>query len=125
MIPLYPRSSGPQSPRRSRPILLGHRGASKYLAENTLQAFDLALQHGCDGFEFDARLTSDRAALICHDRDYKGKLLAECPSVEFPGLLTLGEVLKRYSSQCFLNLELKVEGLHDVVIAAFQKHKPQ
>ena len=108
-----------------RPILLGHRGASKYLPENTFEAFDLALQHGCDGFEFDVRLTSDKAALICHDRDRKGKLLADCPAEKFPGLLVFEEVIERYSSRCFLNVELKVEGLHEATIAAFSKSAPQ
>ena len=116
---------GPQSPERKRPVLLGHRGASKYLPENTFEAFDLALQHGCDGFEFDLRLTSDRAALICHDRDRKGKLLADCPAIKFPGLLTLEQACERYSAQCFLNVELKVEGLHDHVMESFQKYRPQ
>ena len=116
---------GPQSPERKRPLLLGHRGASKYLPENTFEAFDLALQHGCDGFEFDVRLTSDNVALIHHDRDRKGKLFADCPAVQFPGLLNLDQVSERYSSQCFLNVELKVEGLHHHVMESFQKHRPQ
>jgi glycerophosphoryl diester phosphodiesterase len=116
---------GPQTSDQKRPILLGHRGASKYLPENTFEAFDLALRHGCDGFELDVRLTSDGAALICHDRDRKGKLLADCPADKFPGLLTLDEVCERYSSQCFLNVELKVEVLHRHVMEAFQKHRPQ
>ena len=116
---------GPQTSDQKRPILLGHRGASKYLPENTFEAFDLALQHGCDGFEFDVRLTSDGAALICHDRDRKGKLLADCPAAKFPGLLTLEQVCERYSSQCFLNVELKVEGLHHHVMKSFREYKPQ
>ena len=115
---------GPDSSPARRPILLGHRGASKYLPENTFEAFDLALQHGCDGFEFDVRLTSDNAALVCHDRDRKGKLLADCPAAKFPGLLVFEEVVERYSSRCFLNVELKVEGLHQATVAAFARFRP-
>jgi glycerophosphoryl diester phosphodiesterase len=118
------KADGPVLPRK-RPILLGHRGASKYLPENTIEAFDLALQHGCDGFELDVRLTSDRAALICHDRDRKGKLLADCVAAKFPGLLVMEEVIERYSSRAFINVELKVEDLHETVIAAFLEQKPQ
>ncbi len=44
-----------------KPLLLGHRGAKSYAPENTIEAFELALQHGCDGFEFDVRLTRGRA----------------------------------------------------------------
>jgi len=108
-----------------RPILLGHRGASKYAPENTFEAFDLALEHGCDGFELDARLTSDAKALICHDRDRDGKLLADCIAAKFPGLLAMEEVLSRYGSKAFINLELKVEGLHDFVLGAYRSSAPQ
>lgn len=52
---------------QSRPLLLGHRGASKYATENTFAAFDLALKHGCDGFEFDVRYTADGRTVLCHD----------------------------------------------------------
>jgi glycerophosphoryl diester phosphodiesterase len=105
------------------PILLGHRGASKYAPENTFEAFDLALQHGCDGFELDVRRTSDAKSLICHDRDHKGKLLADCAAEKFPGLLAMEEAIARYSSRAFINLELKVEGLHEAVLAAYQQHR--
>ena len=108
-----------------RPILLGHRGASKYAPENTFEAFDLALQHGCDGFELDARLTSDAKALICHDRDRNGKLLADRVAAEFPGLLAMEEVIAKYSDRAFINLELKVEGLHDAVVAVHRTHRPE
>ena len=36
-------------------LLLGHRGARQYATENSFDAFDVALEHGCDGFEFDVR----------------------------------------------------------------------
>ena len=35
--------------------------------ENTFASFDLALEHGCDGFEFDVRLTGCGRAVVCHD----------------------------------------------------------
>src|ERR1051326_3234869 len=56
-----------RGPRVNRPLLLGHRGARAAAPENTLVAFDLALAHGCDGFEFDVRLTRDAKSVICHD----------------------------------------------------------
>jgi glycerophosphoryl diester phosphodiesterase len=122
-LPSPSQGSAFQKPKK--PLLLGHRGASKYLPENTFEAFDLALQHGCDGFELDVRRTSDAAALICHDRDRKGHLLADCVAAKFPGLLIFDEVIQRYSSRCFINIELKVEGLHDDVMESFRKHQPR
>jgi len=117
-------TDGPQ-PSGRIPILLGHRGASKYAPENTLEAFDLALQHGCDGFELDARRTSDEKTLICHDRDHKGKLLADCVAAKFPNLLLMEDAVARYSPRAFINLELKVEGLHEAVLAAYREHRPE
>jgi glycerophosphoryl diester phosphodiesterase len=109
----------------TRPLLIGHRGASKYAPENTFEAFDLALQHGCDGFELDVRRTSDAKALVCHDRDRNGKLLADCVATKFPGLLAMEETIARYSQRAFINLELKVEGLHEAVLAVYQEHRPK
>jgi glycerophosphoryl diester phosphodiesterase len=58
----------------TRPLLLGHRGTcrSASVRENTFNAFNLALTRGCDGFEFDVRLTADRVAVVCHDPEYRG-----------------------------------------------------
>ena len=53
-------------------FFLGHRGARavRQIPENTLASFELCLQHGCDGFEFDVRLSADGQAVICHDADH-------------------------------------------------------
>lgn len=45
----------------------GHRGASGYAPENTLPAFELALEQGADGFELDVQLTRDDAVVCIHD----------------------------------------------------------
>ena len=63
-----------------RPLLLGHRGAraEKSIPENTLASFDRALAHGCDGFEFDVRLSADGQPVICHDATVQGVEVAGC-----------------------------------------------
>ncbi|MGC1220522.1 MAG: glycerophosphodiester phosphodiesterase, partial [Candidatus Sulfotelmatobacter sp.] len=65
-----------------RPLLLGHRGAraEKSIPENTLASFDLTLAQGCDGFEFDVRLTADGHAVVCHDATAHGLKIAESPA---------------------------------------------
>lgn len=48
-------------------IILGHRGASGYAPENTLEAFRLAMDMGADGFELDVHLSKDGELIIMHD----------------------------------------------------------
>jgi glycerophosphoryl diester phosphodiesterase len=47
--------------------VIAHRGASAWAPENTLAAFELALQQGADALELDVRLTADRAPVVIHD----------------------------------------------------------
>ena len=48
-------------------IILGHRGASGYAPENTLEAFKLAMDMGADGFELDVHLSRDGELIVMHD----------------------------------------------------------
>lgn len=47
--------------------LWAHRGAGKGLLENTIQGFQLALQHGFSAIEFDVMLTADGVPMVHHD----------------------------------------------------------
>ena len=104
-------------------LLLGHRGARRYAPENTFAAFDLALEQGADGFEFDVRFTRSRELVICHDprfnrlpvrRSTLRELEATCTAKEeFPPALP--EVLDRYSRRAFLNLEVKIRGIESLI----------
>ncbi|HYY68853.1 MAG TPA: glycerophosphodiester phosphodiesterase [Terriglobales bacterium] len=109
----------------NRPLLLGHRGARRYAPENTLTAFDLALQHGCDGFEFDVRLTADRRAVICHDPNLSGLEIARNTYTHIyaraGGPPSLEHVLARFASRAFLDIELKVAELEDSVYTCLQE----
>jgi len=51
----------------SRPLVIGHRGASAHLPEHTLEAYELALAQGVDGVECDVRLTRDGHLVCLHD----------------------------------------------------------
>ncbi len=107
-----------------RPLLLGHRGARREAPENTLEAFDLCLRHGCDGFEFDVRLCGDGQAVICHDPKVRGRVVAKMPfkSLEAP---SLEDVLARFASRCFLDIELKVSGLESTTAELLRRHAPR
>jgi len=110
----------------SRPLLLGHRGARgvKAIPENTLASFDRALADGCDGFEFDVRLTGDGQAVVCHDPRVGRKEVAHTASDELPTLPRLRDVLARYGD-AFLDIELKVSGLERIVIEALRERRPR
>jgi glycerophosphoryl diester phosphodiesterase len=49
--------------------VLGHRGARRRAPENTLAAFQLALDEGADGVELDVRLDRDGDVIVIHDVD--------------------------------------------------------
>jgi glycerophosphoryl diester phosphodiesterase len=48
-------------------LVVAHRGASQELPENTLDAFDRAVDLGAGAIEFDVRITLDGHAVVVHD----------------------------------------------------------
>ena len=48
-------------------LLMAHRGANRQAPENTLTAFRLALEAGCDGCECDVQLSHDGTLVVFHD----------------------------------------------------------
>jgi glycerophosphoryl diester phosphodiesterase len=109
--------------------VLAHRGASAYAPENTIAAFDLALDMGADALETDVRVTRDGVLVLCHDApvdrisDGQGQVAAltldELKRLdfgvrfapEFAGqrILTVAEFLERYGARLPLALEIKAD----------------
>jgi glycerophosphoryl diester phosphodiesterase len=127
----------------STKLLLGHRGARlANLPENTFAAFDLALDAGCDGFEFDVRRTRDGRLVAFHDPELCGLAIAGATYDEilqrwedrvlprFSHLELAHEVkipcleglLDRYSKRAFLDIEVKVAGIEEAVLSVLRKH---
>ncbi|MGK7900679.1 MAG: glycerophosphodiester phosphodiesterase family protein [Hormoscilla sp.] len=50
-------------------IIIGHRGASGYLPENTLAAYELAMQMGVDAIELDIVATKEGELIARHEND--------------------------------------------------------
>jgi glycerophosphoryl diester phosphodiesterase len=50
-----------------RPIIFAHRGDLARAPENTLPAFQQAIQKGADGVELDVKLTADGHVIVIHD----------------------------------------------------------
>jgi glycerophosphoryl diester phosphodiesterase len=110
----------------NRPLLLGHRGtrAVQSIPENTLASFDRALADGCDGFEFDVRLTVDLEAVISHDAKVGRDKIERATAKEVSQLPRLRDVLQRYRDS-FLDIELKVKGLERTIVDLFLRLKPR
>jgi len=94
-----------------------------------MAAFELALAHGCDGFEFDVRATADGVPVVCHDPEVANLAVDRCSFMQLtarcPDLPDLNGVLARFASRAYLYIELKVTGLEDAVLAVLSRHQPQ
>ena len=114
-------------PAPSCPLLLGHRGARAVssIPENTPESFDRALSDGCDGFEFDVRLTADGVAVICHDPEFGGVEIARASGSQLENLPRFEDVMSRYQDRAFLDIELKVAGLEKTTRELLRKYPPQ
>jgi glycerophosphoryl diester phosphodiesterase len=112
-----------------QPLLLGHRGARHYAPENTLAAFDLALAHGCDGFEFDVRMSSDIHPIIVHDPHLHDVVIADFAAEKLFALQNtipqMWQVFERYAATAYLNVELKVIGLEPLLTELLEVYPPQ
>lgn len=114
----------------------GHRGASGYAPENTLEAFALAYGQGADGVELDVHLTRDGVPVVIHDaaidRVSNGSgavadfTLAElrqftfnktAPQFACPRIPTLAEVYALLQPTALtVNVELKAKGVEPLVL---------
>ena len=105
--------------RREQPLVIAHRGASGYRPENTLSAFQLAVDQRADMIEIDLHLSRDDAIVIRHDedlaslglkREIRAVDLAQIQSLDAGDgekVPTLDEVLDRFGSEIAFNLEIK------------------
>ena len=55
-------------------LVVAHRGASAAAAENTLPAFQRALELGVTTLEFDLQVTADRVLVVHHDQRVNRKI---------------------------------------------------
>lgn len=109
--------------RDRRPLILGHRGASALVTENTLDAFARAIADGADGVELDVRLCRGGELVVFHDDDLRrlagrperidAMSLAEVAAIELSsggGISTLEAVLAALPAPALINVEIKSPG---------------
>jgi glycerophosphoryl diester phosphodiesterase len=129
------------------PLIGAHRGASREAPENTVAAFDLAIEQGAELIELDVHLSRDGRLVVHHDFDLQrtagcaariGDLDWEDlrkldvgswlhPRFGHERLQTLDAVLERYGTRLLLNVEIKVDkdphpGIEDLVAQAIAEH---
>lgn len=128
------------------PLIIAHRGASANAPENTLAAFNLALEQSADGIELDVMLSQDKELVVIHDdtvdRTTSGTgqvrqlALAELrkldagmkfdPAFSSEKIPLLSEVYEQFRRKFLINVELKnystpFDDLTERVIALTQK----
>jgi glycerophosphoryl diester phosphodiesterase len=80
-------------------IRVGHKGADHVAPGNTIESFEVALEHGVDMIEFDVLRTRDGRLVLAHDwKDADGR---EC--------LTLEEGLDNFAGEAYGGVELDVD----------------
>ena len=110
-------------------LKIGHRGAKGYVAENTLESFQKAIDLDVNGIELDVHLSKDNIPVVIHDltidRTSTGKgFVKEYTSFELEKLSipTLQEVLNLVNKRCFINIEIKDSKATIVVLNLIQKY---
>lgn len=66
------RAPAARKERAKDPIVIGHRGASAYRPEHTLEAYELAIQMGADFIEPDLVSTKDGELVARHENEISG-----------------------------------------------------
>ena len=111
----------------TKPLVWAHRGASGYAPENTLAAFQKAVDLGADGVELDIQLTKDDQIVVIHDetidrtsngkgwvKDYTleelrafnyNRTKTEYEHADIPTMREVFELLK--PTGLFINIEIK------------------
>lgn len=89
-------------------LVIAHRGASAVAPENTIVAFDAAIEARADAIETDVRLTADGCAVLSHDDKTHGvKISSSLRDALPPSIASLDELLARVPPGFPLYLELK------------------
>src|SRR5688500_15437324 len=90
-------------------LVIGHRGASQAFPENTLAAFQGAIDQGADGIELDVRRTADGALTLSHDDTLPdGTVVVETAFAALPpGMPDLAQALDVCRPLAVVNVEIK------------------
>lgn len=113
--------------KNKRPLIIAHRGYSRDYPENTIAAFDAAVEAGADMIELDVTLSQDGQLVVIHDDTLNrttdgegfvchqqaddlltldaGRWFDDHPQTR--PIPSLDEVMRRYAGRIPLNIEVK------------------
>ncbi len=112
---------------------IAHRGASAYAPENTLRAFERAVQIGATMIELDVHLTQDGHPVVIHDADMlrlandprriRDLTLAQIKALDIgqgERVPTLAEAIELVQGRAGLYIELKGQRTPQAVVSTLQ-----
>ena len=111
--------------------IIAHRGASALVKfENTIEAFEKAIEIGADAMEFDVRRTADGALVSFHDDSVSGRKIADLTLDELQGLAgargfavpKVEEIFRMAKGRILLDIELKETGYERELLELASKH---
>jgi glycerophosphoryl diester phosphodiesterase len=118
-------------PRRNPPERISHRGAHQTHPENSLSAFERAIELGADGIELDVHATSDGIVVVHHDpvvharhqqrpshqaiAELSAKELEQFPLADGTRIPTLSETLDAIGRRATVYVEIKAPNIEALV----------
>jgi glycerophosphoryl diester phosphodiesterase len=122
------RAGAADTPPRG-PLVIAHRGAWDPAPQNSIAAFERAVELGADGFELDVRRTADGRLVVIHDQrigvTQVGRFTADALRERLaPGQAPeLDDVLAALSPRrALVDVELKEDGYVDEAMAVLARH---
>ncbi|KAA3637203.1 MAG: glycerophosphodiester phosphodiesterase [Calditrichaeota bacterium] len=116
----------------NHPLIFAHRGASSHAFENTIEAFDKAIEMRCDGIELDIRKTKDNVLIVYHDpalkhprrsiKKMRYKEIQKRNDLSEYKIPTFEETCKHLAGKIALDIELKETGYEQLVIETALKY---
>jgi len=113
--------AGPLIAGSEGPLIIGHRGASRYAPGNSLASFTEAIRQGADAVELDVRRTLDGTLVIHHSATRHRVPVAQLTYAELVRRCrheppTLEAVFRLCSGHIAVNVEIKERGCEAAVL---------
>lgn len=111
--------------------IVAHRGANREAPENTLEAFQRAVEVGVQGIELDIQLTLDGVPVVHHDPSLadgtagRNKLISHYTFADLRSrdIASLDEVLELVNARCTVYIEIKNPAAVGAVVDRLQTRR--